>query len=193
MVRLNKLVFELSKIDSIKSFFRDNQERILMTIGMILVGIVCFGLGKLSKIEAEVPIEFVENKSEEVNSSNEISTKYINLGKYIGDIRGNIYYAVTQAKIDEIGEDNLIWFDSTEDAQEQGYSSIELDKLAANNSEDITAISGQYVASKNGTKYYLPSCSGAKRIKEENKVYFSSKEEAEAQGLEPAKNCKGLE
>jgi len=51
---------------------------------------------------------------------------------------------------------------------------------------------GEYLASKTGTKYYLPWCGSAKRIKEENKVWFSSKAEAEAAGYEPAKNCKGL-
>lgn len=54
------------------------------------------------------------------------------------------------------------------------------------------ASGGEYVASKTGTKYYLPWCGTAKRIKEENKVWFSSKAEAESAGYEPAKNCKGL-
>jgi len=54
------------------------------------------------------------------------------------------------------------------------------------------AAGGQYVASKTGTKYYFPWCGTAKRIKEENRVWFGSKEEAEAKGYEPAKNCKGL-
>jgi len=49
-----------------------------------------------------------------------------------------------------------------------------------------------YVASKNGTKYYLPACGTAKRIKEENKVWFGTKEEAEAAGYGPAANCPGL-
>lgn len=51
---------------------------------------------------------------------------------------------------------------------------------------------GKYVASISGTKYHLPDCSGAKRIKEENKVWFNSKEEAEKAGYEPAGNCPGL-
>ncbi len=49
-----------------------------------------------------------------------------------------------------------------------------------------------YVASKTGTKYHLPWCSGARRIKDENKVWFATKEEAEAAGYTPAANCKGL-
>lgn len=51
---------------------------------------------------------------------------------------------------------------------------------------------GKYVASANGTKYYLPSCSGVSRIKEENKIWFESAEEAEAAGYAPAANCPGL-
>ncbi len=51
---------------------------------------------------------------------------------------------------------------------------------------------GGYVASKNGTKYHLPWCSGAKHIKEENKVNFKTKEEAEKAGYTPASNCKGI-
>lgn len=52
--------------------------------------------------------------------------------------------------------------------------------------------SGKYVASKNGSAYHYPWCSGAKRIKEENKIWFQTKEEAEAKGYKPAANCDGL-
>ena len=48
------------------------------------------------------------------------------------------------------------------------------------------------VASKNGTKYYLPGCSGAERISEANKVWFVSAAAAKSAGYEPAANCAGL-
>ena len=51
---------------------------------------------------------------------------------------------------------------------------------------------GQYVASKSGTKYYLPWCGTVSRIKDENKVWFATKADAEAAGYEPASNCKVL-
>lgn len=51
---------------------------------------------------------------------------------------------------------------------------------------------GQFVASKNSSKYHLPDCVGAKRIAEHNKIWFSSKEEAESLGYQPASNCPGL-
>ncbi|XKT74965.1 MAG: hypothetical protein ACJKSS_02255 [Patescibacteria group bacterium UBA2103] len=46
-----------------------------------------------------------------------------------------------------------------------------------------------FVASVSGTKYYLPYCSGVSRIKEENKIWFADKEDAELAGYTPAANC----
>lgn len=51
---------------------------------------------------------------------------------------------------------------------------------------------GLYVGSKNGTRYYLPTCSGAVRIAETNRVWFASADEARAAGYSPAVNCNGL-
>ena len=50
----------------------------------------------------------------------------------------------------------------------------------------------QFVASKSGTRYHYPWCPSASQIKEENKIWFSTKEEAERAGYSPAKNCPGL-
>ncbi|KXK00057.1 MAG: hypothetical protein UZ19_OD1000213 [Parcubacteria bacterium OLB19] len=50
----------------------------------------------------------------------------------------------------------------------------------------------QFVASKNGKRYYLKSCAGAKRIKPENLISFESRELAEAAGYTKAANCPGL-
>lgn len=49
--------------------------------------------------------------------------------------------------------------------------------------------SGTFVASKNGTKYYQSSCPSASRIKDANKVYFDSEEEAVADGYSKASGC----
>jgi hypothetical protein len=49
-----------------------------------------------------------------------------------------------------------------------------------------------YVGSKNSDKLHFPWCPGAQRIKEENKIWFSSLEKAEAAGYQPAGNCPGL-
>lgn len=49
--------------------------------------------------------------------------------------------------------------------------------------------STQVVGSKNSTKYHYPHCSGAKLIKEANKVTFASPTAAEAAGYTLAGNC----
>lgn len=55
-----------------------------------------------------------------------------------------------------------------------------------------TASTGKFVASKNGTRYYLPECAGAARISEENKMWFASAAAATAAGYAPASNCSGM-
>lgn len=45
------------------------------------------------------------------------------------------------------------------------------------------------VASKNSDKYHYSWCSGGKRIKPENQIWFASAQEAEAKGLVLAGNC----
>ncbi|MBU3925743.1 hypothetical protein KJ763_01050 [Patescibacteria group bacterium] len=62
----------------------------------------------------------------------------------------------------------------------------------AQNEAFLSNDEGLLVGSKNGTKYHYPWCSGALRIKEENKVWFNSVEEARQAGYTPAANCKGL-
>ncbi len=62
---------------------------------------------------------------------------------------------------------------------------------AANAVENAPLEAG-YVASKNGTKYHLPWCGSANQIKEENKIWFATKAEAEQAGYTPASNCKGI-
>ncbi len=48
---------------------------------------------------------------------------------------------------------------------------------------------GNFLASINGKAYYPKDCAAANRIKEENRIWFNTKEEAEAQGYKPAQNC----
>lgn len=49
------------------------------------------------------------------------------------------------------------------------------------------AQNGEYVASRNGKTYYRADCTH--RIKEENMIFFKTKEDAEKVGLTPAKSC----
>ena len=55
-----------------------------------------------------------------------------------------------------------------------------------------TSAAGALVASRSGTKYYLPWCAGAARIAEANRIWFQSPADATAQGYTPAANCPGI-
>lgn len=46
-----------------------------------------------------------------------------------------------------------------------------------------------FVASKNSNKYHATNCTWAKRIKPENRICFSSKEEAAQSGRQPDATC----
>lgn len=46
-----------------------------------------------------------------------------------------------------------------------------------------------FVASRNGKNYYYPWCSGVARLKEANKIWFSSAQAAQAAGYTLAKSC----
>jgi len=58
--------------------------------------------------------------------------------------------------------------------------------------QNPTNSNSEVVASKNGTKYHFPWCTGAKQISTANKITFASTDEARKAGYTPAANCKGL-
>jgi len=64
---------------------------------------------------------------------------------------------------------------------------------AASGTVAAADVAHNFLASKNGTKYYLPSCSGAKKIAVQNQVWFATAAAAVAAGFEPAANCAGLQ
>lgn len=63
-------------------------------------------------------------------------------------------------------------------------------KVEAEEGESAESNGIAVVVSKNGTKYHLPTCPGAKQISDKNKISFPSFEAAEAAGYTKAANCK---
>ncbi len=47
-----------------------------------------------------------------------------------------------------------------------------------------------FFASNRGNKYYSIGCSGGKTIKQENRIYFATREEAEKAGYELSSSCR---
>jgi hypothetical protein len=63
--------------------------------------------------------------------------------------------------------------------------------IQANTQTAVSAISGgkNFFASSRGTKYYTISCSAGKTIKQENRVWFATSEEAEQAGYTLSSSC----
>lgn len=76
--------------------------------------------------------------------------------------------------------------------REVTMTNITLPATSSPSTQETVLTQGAYVGSKNSTKYHLPWCPGAERIKEENKVWFKTKEDAEKAGYTPAANCNGI-
>ncbi len=72
---------------------------------------------------------------------------------------------------------------------ESGQTTIEQVANSLTDSNSSLGQEGQFVASKNGQKYYPFDCASANRIKEENKVYYQTAAEAEADGKELSSQC----
>jgi len=60
---------------------------------------------------------------------------------------------------------------------------------ASSTSVAIPPTNCAFVASKNSTKFHLATCRYVKSIKPENRVCFSSQDEAQSKGYVPDKNC----
>lgn len=67
-----------------------------------------------------------------------------------------------------------------------------VDASSGGEEERSAAPETSVIASKYGTKYYLPTCSGVERISEANRVVFPSAAAARSEGYTPAENCTGL-
>ncbi|MFA5841569.1 MAG: hypothetical protein WC835_01230 [Candidatus Paceibacterota bacterium] len=88
---------------------------------------------------------------------------------------------VTVENIGGIGENNT-----------SGKSSLPASAVLSVKSNQTPPAGKNYIASKNGAKYFLTWCSGANTIKDANKIWFATKEEASAAGFTPAANCPGI-
>lgn len=125
----------------IRQWFSENKERLLVLLGVLLVGSLCFEAGLLqgkatpgASLQLTIPAA----------PSEDISPKTI----------APVLESPASAPV-LVGEPVA--------AKESGMPCV-------------------FVGSKNSNKYHLATCPVAKRIKLENRICFSSKEEAEKRG-----------
>jgi hypothetical protein len=69
---------------------------------------------------------------------------------------------------------------------------VSLEQAPTTASPQALSVGGLIVASKTGSVYYFPWCSGALKMTEQNKRWFADEASALAAGYTPSKSCKGL-
>jgi hypothetical protein len=69
-------------------------------------------------------------------------------------------------------------------------SSIEKENMSRTVLDTASRGQKNFFASNRGSKYYSLNCSAGKTIKQENRVYFATREEAEAAGYELSSSCR---
>ena len=78
--------------------------------------------------------------------------------------------------------------------ENQNLNSQNISQVNTENTQKVPAIPNSvgksFFASSRGQKYYSIGCSAGKTIKQENKVYFSTKTDAEKAGYELSSSCK---
>lgn len=74
------------------------------------------------------------------------------------------------------------------DSLSQTNNVIDLNKN--NLPKSVKINSGNFFASSRGSKYYSISCGAGKTIKQSNRIYFNTKDEAEKAGYDLSSSCK---
>lgn len=79
-----------------------------------------------------------------------------------------------------------------QDANQKASQAANVVSAASNMSKaafDINADRKNFFASNRGSKYYTLGCSAGKTIKQENRIYFATGEEAQAAGYALSSSC----
>jgi len=74
--------------------------------------------------------------------------------------------------------------------QASAISATNYSNILQNDKTSVSPSGKNFFASSRGSKYYPVGCAGGKSIKQENRVYFTTKEDAERAGYELSSSCK---
>jgi len=122
----------LVKFKNLKNYFRKNEDKIVLIIGIFLIALISFGAGRLMVArQPREPIK-IENyglaslkESTDIKNSDEIKGDVREPEKkekmFVGSINSNLYHLPDCTRAKRIYEENLIWFESAEDAKSKGY------------------------------------------------------------------------
>lgn len=153
-------------IHTVLRLWKDHDQKILTFLAIILTAMVSFQAGTSHQKEKE------------------IAAINVNLNQKIaGNPEQEKLQAIAGA-MDRKGIDvaKLAQNANSAGAANSGQGEVAPEAVVAGETSESQDQQCAFVGSKNSNKYHLPSCRYAANIKPENKVCFSSKEDAETRG-----------
>lgn len=114
----------IKNIQTIKKFLTENEDKIILAIGFVLVAFLSFGAGKLSEAyHPREPIIFRDapncpiQTADSANTTDTVKTE----GKIIGNKKSMIYHVPGSASYNKISPENRVYFETEADANKAGY------------------------------------------------------------------------
>lgn len=152
-------------MQKIKDFFKNYHDKIILTIGAILIALCSFAAGRISVNKQEIPITIKENTQQQ-----------------------------EQAKIEQPQQKTNTEIPKQENSNMTNTTNTKTTKQKDNKTKKKTAEKTnnecEFVASSRGHKYYEADSSSAKSLSEKNKICFPDEKAAEKAGYEPSASIK---
>lgn len=102
------------------AFLKQNQDKIVLCVGVVLIAVIAFGLGRLSyNIGSKEPIEIIDANIFKAEVKAKIGESVEK--KFVGSRNSDKYHLPDCQWAKRIKKENEIWFSSAEEAEKKGY------------------------------------------------------------------------
>ncbi|MFH0805777.1 MAG: hypothetical protein V1901_02790 [Patescibacteria group bacterium] len=101
-------------LSDFKKFVKNNEPDIILTISIVLISLIVFGIVLLINFSNNKEKIIIQNPSASVIES-------IKQGMFVGSINSTKYHWPDCSFAKRISEENQVWFSSEQEAQDAGY------------------------------------------------------------------------
>jgi len=113
-------------LSNFKQFVKEHESDILLTIGIVLVALISFGVGRLTSPQINKEPIVIQESTAAIEQSlsedlKEINKETAGQGRFVGSIKSNKYHWPDCPWAKKIAPANQIWFTSEKEAQAAGY------------------------------------------------------------------------
>ena len=121
-------------LDNLKEFIKSNESEFILLLGVILISLISFSVGRLSAPSLEkqqITVEYLKASVESNSASafqNNITRDSLQAqngrieGKFVASKNSTKYHLPKCSGAKRIAEHNKIWFESREEAESLGYT-----------------------------------------------------------------------